>query len=777
MKFLFFLAFFTVEIASFAESVTEIPPISAVESEANIEVVGNKSIEANTIKLYSDLTANSNSTKVYSDATLSNAIKKIYKTGFFSDVKITRNDSGITIFVIETPVIKKIQFNGRKAIGKDKILEEISTKEKRFFSKNDLLNDTKRLTMIYQKMGYLNAKIKPMVEFLEDGTRVIIIFDIQEGKKSQIEKISIEGNEKFNDSQLKEILHIRPRSIFKLNIGASFDNESVQNEQEVLKRFYLTKGYPQFQNIHVLSTYYNNKNLFAIQYFINEGEKFHFGKHKIENFVEDLDISHFKESEILNKEGETFNIEKIEKTIGNLQQYLQKNGFIFAQVEHKDEPTPEKTVDITYVLKNSRRIYLQQINIVGNNKTSDQVIRREILVKEGDVYDISKVQRSMQRIRNLQYFDDVQIEEKLIDGTQDRMSVTITVKERSTASINASIGGDQYNGVSGNVSVNESNFLGEGYNAGISLDKSMYGENYSLSFSEPYFKGRDILFGTQVSYSKYGNPNYVPYQSNTYSTSFFMAYSITQYLRHNISYRYQSSIIEQLSNLSSPYIIAQLGNFQTSAIGHTLSYDKRDNNFIPSVGYSFTLKQEIAGFGGNMKYISSEIRGDFYQKLFNFEELVVGIKGRFASIQGIGGSQINVQNLYSLGGGFGMRGFNYRGVGPRYQYSMGQYESYSYGGQNLGLISTEIRFPNGLPKDLGITTCLFTDFGTLYGIDTSQIIGGTMYDDSSVRIASGVGVSWRSPMGPIGFAFGKIIKSQEYDTPLSFLVTFGGQMQ
>ena len=770
LKFLFFLAFFAVEVTSFALD-------STLESVSNIEVVGNKSIEANTIKLYSDLETNSDTTKDFTDATLSNAIKKIYKTGFFSDVKITRKAGGITIFVVETPVIKKIQFNGRKAIGKDKILEEISTKEKRFFSKNDLLNDTKRLTMIYQKMGYLNVKIKPMVEFLEDGTRVVVIFDIQEGKKGQIEKISIEGNEKFSDSQLKEILHIRPRSIFKLNLGASFDNESVQNEQEVLKRFYLTKGYPQFQNIHTLSTYYNNKNLFSIQYFIHEGDKFNFGKHKIENFVENLDITKFKESEILNNEGEIFNIEKIERTIGNLQQYLQKNGFIFAQVEHKDELTPEKTVDITYVLKNSRRIYLQQINIIGNNKTSDQVIRREILVKEGDVYDISKVQRSMQRIRNLQYFDDVQIEEKLIDGTQDRMVVTITVKERSTASINASIGGDAYNGISGNVSINESNFLGEGYNAGISVDKSMYGENYSLSFSEPYFQGRDILFGAQASYSKYGNPNFVPYQSNTYSGSLFMAYSITQYLRHNISYRYQSSIIEQLASLSSPYIIAQLGNYQTSAIGHTLSYDKRDNNFIPSGGYSLTFKQEIAGLGGNMKYISSEIRSDFYQKLFNFEELVFGIKGRFATIQGIGGSQINVQNLYSLGASFGMRGFNFRGIGPRYQYDSGQYESYSYGGQNLGLVSTEIRFPNGLPKDLGITTYLFADFGTLYGIDTRKIIGGTMHDDSSIRITNGVGVSWRSPMGPIGFAFGKIVKSKEYDTPLSFLVTFGGQMQ
>ncbi len=759
----------------------DIPAPLSTKSVMGIEVVGNKAIEVETVILYSELEAisgtNGKFPAKFSDAQLSTAIKKMYKTGFFSNIKITRKGGGVVISVAETPVVKAIKFNGRKAIGKDKILEEITTKEKRFFSKSNLLNDTKRLTMIYQKMGYLNVSIKPMVEFLEDGTRVIIIWNIDEGKKSQIASVSIEGNEMFSDSQIKEVLNIRPRSIFKLNIGAAFDNEFVQNEQEGLRRFYLTKGYPQFQNLHALSIYNNKKNLFAVQYFIKEGDKFHFGKHKIENFVEDLDIANFKEHEILTKEGAVFNIEKVERTIGNLQQYLQKNGFIFAQVEHKNEPTPEKNIDITYVLKNSRRIYLHKIDITGNHKTSDQVIRREILVKEGDVYDISKVQRSMQRIRNLQYFDDVQIEEKLIDGTQDRMSVTITVKERSTASINASIGGDAYNGFSGNVSVNESNFLGEGYNAGISLDRSMYGENYSLSFSEPYFKGRDILFGTQVSYSKYGNKNYVPYQSNTFSNSIFMAYSITQYLRHNISYRYQNSVIEQLSNLSSPYIIAQLGNYQTSAIGHTLSYDKRDSSFLPSNGYSFILKQEIAGFGGNMRYLSSEIRGDFYQKLFNFEELVFGIKGRFATIQGIGGSQVNVQNLYSLGGGFGMRGFNFRGIGARYRYDSGTYESFSYGGQNLGLISTEIRFPNGLPKDLGITTSLFADFGTLYGIDKSKIVGGEIYDSNSIRASSGVSVSWRSPMGPIGFALGRVMRAETYDSKLSFLVTFGAQMQ
>jgi len=767
LKFLFFIFIFVANV--YAADIN-------LEESVDINVVGNKSIEANTIKLYADLHE-----KNITDKNVSDAIKKIYKTGFFSDIKITRktelNKEIITIYVAETPIIKKIEFNGRRAIGKDKILEEISTKEKRFFSKSDLLNDTKRLTMIYQKMGFLSVSVRPMVEFLDGGSQVVIIFNINEGKKSQIGSISIEGNEVFNDAQLKEVLRIRARSILKLNLGAAFDNEAVQNEQELLKRFYMTKGYPHFQNLHVLSEFNNKKNIFHIKYYVAEGEKYKFGKYEIKNLVEDLDLSKFKNHEIMTKDGSIFNIEKVEKTIGNIQQFLQKNGFVLAKAEYQFEFTPEGRVNIVYVLKNSRRIYLHHVKIVGNNKTSDNIIRREMLVKEGDVYDVSKLQRSVQRIRNLQFFDDVQIDEKILDGTQDRMALTVTVKERSTASINASIGGDQYNGISGNVSLNESNLLGEGYNAGVSLDRSMYGENYSLSFSEPYFNGRDILFGTQLSYSKYGNPNFVPYQSITSSVSFFMAYSITQYLRHNLSYRYQNSSIEQLAALSSPYILAQIGHYQTSAFSHTLMYDKRDNNFIPNSGYSFTIKQEIAGLIGNIKYISNEVRGDWYKSLFGFEEIVLGVKGRIASIRGIDGASINVQNLYSLGGGFGMRGFNYRGIGPRFQYANGQYESFSYGGENLGLLSTEVRFPNGLPKDLGLITYFFTDVGTLYGINSAKIAGGTIYDDKSLRVSAGIGLSWRSPMGPIGFAFGKIITSQQYDTPLSFLITFGGMSQ
>ena len=767
---MFFLFYFLVVCISFN--------VGAVE----ISVIGNKSIELETIKLYAQIEQDNTT-----DKNISQALKRIYKTGFFSDVRITHNADSIEIKVTETPIIKKVEFNGSRAIGKDKILEELTSKEKKFFSKIDVLNDVKRLTLIYQKLGYLNVNVRPLVEFLEDSTQVVVIFDIKEGKKVQIGKINIDGNKYFSDTKIKDDgLKIRQRSILKFNLGASFDIEQIENEQENIKRFYQIKGFPKIKIQNVVSKFNVRKNLFYVTYYLEEGEKYKFGSYRIENLVEDFDDKKIKKNTITTKENFLFNIEKVEQSISNIQDILYESGFMFAQVEHSFEFTEDKKVNVVFSLKNAKRVYLHRVDIVGNEKTSDQVIRRELLLKEGDVYNVIKLRRSIQRLHNLQYFDDVQINEKLLDGTSDRMIVTVTVKERSTASVNASIGFDQINGLAGNIGVTESNFMGEGFNVGSSFEKTTVSEGYSMSFTEPYFKGRNILLGTNFFYSRYGNPQYVAYDSKTASLGFSMAYSITEYLRHSINYKYQVDKISQNSQNLSPFILAQLGDYRTSAISHTLMYDKRDNNFIPNEGYSFTFRQEAAGLAGNVKFISNEVRADWYKGLFNIDGLVLGLKGRIAKIDALGGGFVNVQNLYALGGGFGLRGFNYRGVGPTLAYlnsdgSVKSYESFSYGGKNLHLASIELRFPNSLPKDLGLVTYLFTDIGTLYGIDDDHFnlssSNTKMIDEKVYRASAGLGVSWRSPMGPIGFAFGKTIKATNYDNKLFFLITFGGTGQ
>lgn len=752
---------------------------------ANINIIGNKNIEAKTVKLYAKIDEN----QTYTISELSEALKNIYATGFFSSVKIDINNSDINIHVQETPIITKIEFNGSKAIGRDKMIEELTNKEKRFFSKTNLLNDVKRLTLIYQKLGFLNVKIKPLIEFQKNEGQIILIFDIREGKKTQIAKIDIVGNKYFSKKKIKEeAIKIRQRSLFKFNFGASFDSEAIQNERENIIKFYKTNGFPNIVLENIVSKYNEKKNLFYITYFINEGKKHKFGKSIIENFVENFDDSKIKQKNIKTTAKKIYNIENIQATVAEIQEILQQNGFMFAQVEYSEIFQDGEIVDIKYTLKNARRIYLHRIEFAGNEKTSEEVLRREFIIKEGDIYDITKIRRSIQRLYNLQYFDDVQMEENLVEGTQDRMIIKIKVKERSTASINASVGYDQINRLSGSIGVNESNFLGEGYNAGVNFEKTMVSQNYGFSFSNPYFKNRNILLGFNLSKSEYGNPRFLPYNSNTSQISFVTAYSITEYLRHTINYRYQLDDIATNSSSTSPFVLAQLGNYKTSAISHSLMYDKRDNNFIPNSGYSFTMRQEVAGLGGNVKFLSNEIRSDYYKTLF-FDGLVLGLKGRVANIQGIGGGKVNIQNLYSLGGGFGMRGFNYRGIGPTLGYldsngNVTGYEAFSYGGKNLQLYTAELRFPNLLPKDFGLVTYLFTDVGTLYGmdLDTSKISASSfqnvkMFDDKMYRVSTGLGVSWRSPMGPIGFAFGKAIKSAVYDQKLFFLITFGGMGQ
>lgn len=744
-----------------------------------ITVRGNKTIEAKTVKTYSELEGKEPITK----RDISNAIKKIYKTGFFSNVSISQNGKENIINVTETPVVKKIEFNGSKAIGKDKMIEELSTKEKRFFSKIDIQNDAKRLTLIYQKLGFLNAKVRPMAELSKDGTQVVVIFDIKEGKKAQIDSISIEGNKNFSDRVIKdEALKIRERTIWKFNLGASFDEERVQNEAENIKLFYMHKGFPKFEIKNVVSKYNTEDNLFDIIYYIKEGDRYKFGEYEIRSYVSGFDIKNIKIKDIVTKKNAIFNINHVEQTVVNIQDILQERGFMFSKVDYEFEYTEDKRVNVKYIINNSKRMYLNSIEITGNVKTSDAVIRREFLLKEGDVYNVVKLRRSIQRLNNLQYFDDIQVDEKITEGTTDRMNLKINVKERSTANVSASIGFDQLNGLGGNIGVQQSNFMGEGYAAGFSAERTFVSEGYNLSFTDPYFKGRNFLFGVNLSYSKYGNPDFLAYDSKTSSITFTGAYSITEYLRHSIVYRYQTDNITTNSSSSvSPFILAQIGSYKTSALSSTLMYDRRDNNFIPNEGYSLMLRNEIAGLGGNVKFLSGELKADWYKKLFNLDELVFSSKLRLARIQSFGGSITNIQNLYALGGGFGMRGFNYRGLGPRLAIlddsgNISSYESFSYGGKNLETMSFELRFPNKLPKDIGLITYLFFDVGRLYGIDgnnlnttTSQIL-----DSKAFRVSTGLGISWRSPMGPIGFAFGRALRQEVYDNSLFFLITFGG---
>ncbi|MFT4967793.1 MAG: outer membrane protein insertion porin family [Candidatus Deianiraeaceae bacterium] len=751
----------------------------AVNVYAEVTVVGNKSIESQTVKQYAQI----DDEGPVGDIELSRALKRIYKTGFFSDVKISSIDGDITIAVEETPVVKKIEFNGSKAIGKDKMLEEMQTKEKRFYAKTDIMNDVKRLKMIYQKMGFFNAKVTPFVEFVDDRSQVVVIINIKEGKKARIGSVNIVGNKHFRDGEIAgEGSRVKPRNLWRLRLGQGFDLEAVQSDQENIKRFYKQRGFPNVVIKNVVSEFVSKKNLFDVVVYIDEGGRYIFGKSDIKSFIEGFDKKKIKDKFIKNIDGKVFNINKIEQTVANIEEVLQESGFMFAKVDYEMVLKGGNIADVVYIIKNSRRVYLQSINIVGNDKTSDNVIRREMLVKEGDVYNVAKIRRSVQRLHNLQYFEDVQVGEKIIAGSGDRVSLTVSVKERSTASVNASIGFDQINGIAGSIGVRESNFLGEGYNAGISLEKTAVSQSYNISFAEPYFKGRDILLGGSVLHSFYGNPNFVAYNSRMTAFNLTMAYSVTEYLRHSINYRYQLDNVEENSSNNSPFIKAQIGNYTTSAISHTIKYDKRDNSFIPNDGFSLMFKQEFSGLGGNVKFISNEIRADWYKTLLDVDGLVFALKGRVASIASYGGSLVNVQSLYALGGGFGLRGFNYRGVGPTLGYldgggNVASYESFSYGGKNLQLLSAEMRFPNGIPKDLGLVTYLFADIGTLYGIDlhsSFDTTGVKIFDKKSYRASAGLGVSWRSPMGPIGFAFGRTLREEIYDQKLFFLITFGG---
>jgi outer membrane protein insertion porin family len=456
----------------------------------HIKYEGNERISDETIYAYMDVAQGGK----YDNAKADESIKHLFQTGFFSDVRVSLEGDTLVVKVVENPLINKIGFDGNKRIEDEDLLREISMKANSVFSPYKLQADLNRMVGLYQKMGRYSTSIEPKVIRL-DQNRVNLVYEINEGKESVIRKINFAGNTVFSDTDLSEVLASKEYRFYRFFSNADvYDPDKLEYDKEMLRRFYMNRGYADFRMTATTAELSMNRDGFLLTFVMNEGKQYNFGKYSIDSQLPGFNADVLDQF-VKIKEGYTFNREKIEETVDDITKYLGDHGYPFIEIDPRVTTNPEtETAEVKFVIKESYKVYIRKINIKNNTRTLDKVVRREFRIAEGDPYNITKIQRSKQRIENLGYFSKVEMKNKRTEE-QDKMDVDVEVEETSTGHINFAGGYNTSTGIVGQVTFTENNFLGKGQQVQIGTTMAQKARNLGFSFTDPYFMDKDLSAG------------------------------------------------------------------------------------------------------------------------------------------------------------------------------------------------------------------------------------------------------------------------------------------
>lgn len=698
-----------------------------------------------------------------SQSELDQALKELYKTGFFSDVKLDVNGSTLTIEVDERPIVAHIAFEGNDKIEENVLMNEIHMKERDVYTPTKLREDVKRLKTIYQRMGLYSAQITTDVETMSRN-RVDIVYKIDEGPKNYIEKIRFVGNKHFSSSDLKEELISKEKKWYRFFSSTdTYDPDRLEYDKEMLRRFYYSKGYMDFEIKDVtVQTDEKTKN-FIVTFDLDEGKRYRFGTANIQVTLPEVNAQKL-EKQITFKKGQIYNAEYIEETIQNITDELGREGYAFVEITPVFKKDPKTQVaDVTFKVKEGARVFVNRIDITGNSRTLDKVIRREFRLNEGDPFNTDKIRRSRQRIENLGYFDKVNLKTVPVANAPDKTDIAVDVSEKSTGAFNVGIGWSTYDGLLFEVGVQERNFLGTGKIVGVTASTSGRETQVDLSYTDPYFMDKPISAGFDLFHIDRDYTDDSSYKAKTTGGALRSGWDYSERVRQTVKYTLQQDNVTDIDNDASIYIKEQEGKNVVSMIGQVLSYDTRDNIFNPTEGFYTSLGLDLAGIGGDTRFVRVNANAAKYYEVM--DQWVLSVSASAGYIYGLN-QDVRINNRYYLGGST-LRGFDVAGVGARDK-ATGD----ALGGDWRVTASTQLMFPLGLPSEFGIKGKVFMDAGML-GKPDGHYAKNTIDYNNTPRVSVGTGILWQSPMGPINIDLGFPIVKEDYDETEVFRLNFG----
>jgi outer membrane protein insertion porin family len=732
-----------------------------------VRIEGTERIEPETVRSYLAVQAGD----PFNNAKLDQSLKTLFGTGLFADVSLARDGDALVVRVVENPIINRVAYEGNSHFDDDKLNDEVQLKSRAVYTRTRVQADVKRLLDLYRRSGRFAATVEPKVIQLPQN-RVDLVFEINEGKTTSIRSINFVGNKVFDNSDLQGAISTKESRWYRfLSSDDTYDPDRMTYDRELLRKFYLARGYADFRVVSSVAELTPSRDGFIITFTVDEGDRYQFGHVSMNIGLKDLTKDDL-EPLLKTHDGDWYNIEDVDATVDRLTAAVGDKGYAFIDIRplinrHKEE----HTLDLTYDIAEGPRVYVERVDVQGNVTTLDKVIRREMVLAEGDAFNTSKVKRSEQNLKNLGFFKNVEVT-NVQGSAPDRTVLNVKVEEQSTGEISVGAGYSTAYGLLGNFGIRQRNFLGRGQDASIQGTIAQYEQNVSLSFTEPYFLERPIAAGFDLFDTEQNTQTLATYSLAEYGATLRMGFDLYQDLHNTVLYSIRNERITNVTSTASVFILEEEGERTASVIGDTLLYDKRDNRINPTEGYYASVDLSFAGLGGSVRYYKPVVSGGYYYSIA--PKWVLGITGQAGETFGIG-QDVSIEDRTFVGGD-NLRGFASGGIGPRDINTRD-----SLGGNAFYFGSATLQVPLGLPEELGIGGRVFTDFGSLFGVDlpsNNKINGVTvdradLVDSHTLRLASGVGVSWKSPMGPIKIDFGIPILKNHYDEREVVHVSFG----
>ncbi len=724
-----------------------------------VRIEGNQRIEAETVKSYLRLREGD----PYDPAKVNDSLKALFATGLFSDVTLRREGSVLVVTVTENPIVNLVAFEGNRKLSDETFESETQLKARSVYTRTKVQNDVKRILELYRRSGRFAATVEPKI-ILIDQNRVNVAFEINEGPITGVRTITFIGNSSYSDAELRSEIATKETAFWRFfSANDNYDPDRLTFDRELLRRFYLSKGYADFRVVSAVAELGTDREDFYITFTLEEGDRYRFGVVDLTTQFEDLDLDEVSGA-VEFSEGDRYNADKVSAVVERLTEDVINQGFPFVEVQAViDRDKENREINVTFDIIEGPRIFVERIEIIGNVRTLDKVIRREFRLVEGDAFSSSRLRRSLQRINNLGFFKTVN-DNQVPGSDPDKTILQVEVEEQSTGELSIGAGFSTTDGALGDIGLRERNLLGRGLDLQLKGRISGSGTEFDLSFTDPYFLGMPLAFGVDAFRIERDNQDESSFDLDSIGGGLRIGYEITEYLRQSWRYTARSDDISDVPDDASLFILAQEGTNVTSLINQTLTYDRLDNRALPTEGFLLQSSNEFAGIGGDITYFRNELKGEAYFPIFRDFGLVFGVKGTGGLITGLG-DFVRINNRFFLGGQ-NLRGFQNAGVGPR-DLVTGD----ALGGRQFFTGTGEFSFPLfGVPEELGLTGRVFTDAGTL---TDSEEDGDNVADTGTLRASVGAGVGWFSPFGPIRVDVAKALLDEDFDETQTFHFTFG----
>ena len=743
-------------VAPLALTVAALPPVPALAqsfSFSSVRVEGTQRVDPGTVVSYAAIARGQS----VSAGDLNDAYQRILNSGLFESVELVPQGGTLLIRVVEFPTINEISFEGNRALDDEALASVIQSGPRRVYNPTTAEQDARLIAEGYAVQGRISATVTPRI-IRRSENRVDLVFEITEGRVTEVDRLSFTGNRAFSDRRLRQVLETKQAGIFRALVSRdTFIEERVALDRQLLRDFYLSRGYVDAQVLSVNSELSADRRSFFLTFNIQEGQQFRLGTVTTTSEVEGIDAAAFG-AEVRARSGDVYSPALVDNTIARLETLALRQGYDFVRVEPRiTRNDREGTLDVEFAIIPGARIFVERIDIEGNVTTLDRVVRNQFRTVEGDPFNPREIRESAERIRALGYFSNADVQARP-GSSPDQVVVDVNVEEQPTGSLSFGLSYSVASGAAIAISFSESNFLGRGQTLAFTVDTGSSNTNSNFTFVEPNFLGRDLRFRFNANYRQTEN-DFADYSTRLGGLTVGLEFPLGTHSRLgvNVGGRFDE-VFDYDNGVPGGVLSADeaLGGRAMASIGYTYSYDTRTTGLDPTRGVLLRFGQDL--YAGDASLIRTSALALAERRVWN-EDVTLRARVEGGAITVLNGNSRVTDRFF----GSEIRGFEPRGIGPR------EGED-PLGGNYFAVASLEAEFPLGLPEEYGISGGLFLDVGSVWGLE-NVANAGAIDDSAKMRAAAGVSIFWTTPLGPLRFNFSTPLVKEDFDQTQNFDLT------